>query len=198
MNFSFGLLIIASVVIVSVMAFSNQALMERLILIPPRVAKKGEYYRLLTAGWVHGDGGHLFFNMLSLYFFAGFVEHALGVLQFVLLYFSAVVVGFIPTVVRYRDRSNYRSLGASGAVSAVIFSAILINPGLSMYLLFIPIPIPGWAFAIAYLAYSAYASRRSVGNINHDAHFAGAIYGVVLTLVLAPRLVASGVRALLG
>jgi membrane associated rhomboid family serine protease len=192
------LLIILSVVAVSVAAFSNRALMDRLILVPVRVAKRREYQRLLTAGWVHGDAGHLIFNMLSLYFFADMVEHALGAMQFLLLYFSAVVVGFVPTVVRYKNQANYRSLGASGAVSAVIFSAIVMNPGLSMYLMFIPIPIPGWLFGIAYLAYSAYSARRGRDNINHDAHFTGAVYGVAATLVLAPALVTAGFRAVLS
>ncbi len=198
MEFSSGLLVIISVVVVSVMAFSNRDLMDRFILIPPRVFRKGEFYRLLTAGWVHGDGAHLIFNMLSLYFFSGYVEKSLGTVQFLVLYFVSVVVGFVPTVVRHRNRGNYRSLGASGAVAAVIFSAILINPGLSMYLMFIPIPVPGWLFAIVYLAYSAYSSHRGGGNINHDAHFAGAVCGAVLTFLMAPAQVENGVRALLG
>jgi membrane associated rhomboid family serine protease len=198
MDLSVGMLVIFSVVIVSVMAFSNRVLLDRLILVPSRVARRRELYRLLTAGWVHGDATHLIFNMLSLYFFAPFVERALGTTQFLLLYFSAVIVGFVPTVVRHRSRSNYRSLGASGAVSAVIFSAIVINPELRMYLMFIPIAVPGWLFAIAYLAYSAYSSHRGGDNINHDAHFAGALYGVALTVGLAPRLAESGLRGLLG
>ncbi len=197
MGFSVGLLIILSVVVVSIAAFSNQVLMQRLILSPLRVTKNGEYYRMLTAGWVHGDGAHLLFNMLSLYFFAGTVERLLGTAQFLLLYVSAVVVGFVPTVLSHKNQADYRSLGASGAVSAVIFSAIAMNPGLTMYLMFIPIPIPGWLFGVAYLAYSAYSSRHRHDNINHDAHFTGAIYGVVATFVLAPRLVSLGFRALL-
>lgn len=192
MDLSVGLLVVISVVVVSAMAFSRPALMERCILIPRRVTKHQELHRLLTAGWVHGDGAHLLFNMLSLYFFAGAAESALGPLAFLGLYVSAVVVGFIPTVVRHRNDSNYRSLGASGAVSAVIFSAIIMNPSLSMYLLFIPIPIPGWLFAIAYLAYSAYSSRRRRDNINHDAHFTGAVYGVAVTLLMAPERVQLG------
>lgn len=194
MGLSVGLLVVISVVVVSAMAFSRPALMERCILIPSRVAKHREYHRLLTAGWVHGDGAHLLFNMLSLYFFAGVAEHALGPLAFIALYVSAVVVGFIPTVVRHRNESKYRSLGASGAVSAIIFSAILVNPGISMYLMFVPIPIPGWLFAIAYLAYSAYSSRRGRGNINHDAHFTGACYGIVMTALLVPERVQLGLQ----
>jgi membrane associated rhomboid family serine protease len=198
MDLSVGVLVIVSVVVVSLVAFSSRVLLDGLILVPSRVARGRELYRLLTAGWVHGDAAHLIFNMLSLYFFAGSVERALGTTQFLLLYFSAVVVGFVPTVVRHRGRSYYRSLGASGAVSAVIFSAIVINPELRMYLMFIPIAVPGWLFAIAYLAYSAYSSHRDGDNINHDAHFAGALYGVALTAGLAPRLAESGLRALLG
>ena len=198
MTLSAGLLIILSVVVVSLMAFSNQELLERLWLIPRLVVRQRQYHRLLTAGWVHGDGAHLLFNMLSLYFFAGSAERALGSVGFVVLYVSAVIIGFVPTVIKHRESLDYRSLGASGAVSAVIFCAIIVNPGLSMYLMFIPIPIPGWLFAIAYLAYSAYSAKRERGNINHDAHFTGAVYGVVMTLVLAPRLVALGWGRLLG
>ncbi len=198
MGLSAGVLVIASVVAVSVIAFSNQELLERLLLIPPRVIRQREYHRLLTAGWVHGDGGHLLFNMLSLYFFAGSVERAIGTPQFLFLYVSAVVVGFVPTVLRHRSDRKYRSLGASGAVSAIIFCAIMLNPGLRMYLMFIPIPVPGWLFALAYLAYSAHSAKRGRGNINHDAHFAGAVYGVVMTLVLAPSTVSAGWRQLLS
>ncbi len=198
MDLSVGLLVILSVVGVSLMALSNREWMDRLILSPTRVVRQREYHRLLTAGWIHGDSGHLLFNMLSLYFFAGGVERALGPGRFLLLYVSAVVVGFIPTVLKHRSNSRYRSLGASGAVAAVIFCAIVINPSLSMFLMFIPIPIPGWVFAIAYLLYSAHRSRKGGDNINHDAHFAGAVYGVVLTLLLAPEQVALGWRHLLS
>lgn len=198
MQLPIAYLIIISVVIVSMMAFSNRALMDRMILVPSRVAQGREFYRLLTAGWVHGDAAHLIFNMLSLYFFASAVERALGTLAFLFLYFSSVVIGFVPTVVRHRNRPAYRSLGASGAVSAVIFSAIAIHPGLSMYLMFVPVAVPGWLFALGYLAYSAFSSHRGGDNINHDAHFSGALYGLALTVALAPGLVESGVRALLS
>jgi membrane associated rhomboid family serine protease len=115
-----------------------------------------------------------------------------------LFYVSSVIVGFVPTVVRHRAHREYRSLGASGAVAAVILSAIMMDPGLRMYLMFVPIPVPGWLFAVVYLAYSAYSSRRSNDNINHDAHFAGAVYGAVLAVVLAPSLVENGFRSLFG
>lgn len=198
MGLSIGLVIVASIGIVSVMAWSNPRMMERLILIPPRVVNRGEYYRLLTAGWIHGDGTHLIFNLLSLYFFAASVEQAIGALRFVMLYVAAVVVGFVPTVLRHRNHGNYRSLGASGGVAATIFSAILLDPRLSMYLMFIPIPIPGWLFGLGYLAYSAYSSRKNSDNVNHDAHFTGAIAGVLLTFALAPTLVVRGLRMLVA
>lgn len=172
--------------------------MARLILIPTRVVKHGELHRLLTAAWVHGDTGHLLMNMLSLYFFAGYVERSLGTVPFLVLYVACAVLGFVPTVLRHRSDLRYRSLGASGAVAGVIFSAILINPSIRMYLMFIPIPVPGWLFAVAYLAYSVYSSKRGQDGINHDAHFAGAVAGAGLTFLFSPELVTAGIRDLLS
>ena len=179
-------LLIASVVIVSLLGFASDSVKRALILNPSRVRKNGEVHRLLTAGWLHGDGSHLVFNMISLYFFAYETARALGTLRFLLLYFTAVVVAFIPTMLRYMNRSNYSSLGASGAVAAVMFSAILLYPKLRMTLMFLPIPVPGIVFALAYLAYSAWHSYTSGDDINHDAHFSGAIYGALLTYALEP------------
>jgi membrane associated rhomboid family serine protease len=180
------LLLIASIVIVSLLGFAFDSVKRALILNPWRVRKNGEVHRLLTAGWLHGDASHLAFNMISLYFFAYETARALGTLRFLLLYFTAVVVAFIPTTLRYMNRSNYNSLGASGAVAAVMFSAILLYPKLRMTLMFLPIPVPGIVFALAYLAYSAWHSYTSGDDINHDAHFSGAIYGALLTYALEP------------
>lgn len=177
--------LIASVVIVSVLAWLYKPLHRALILIPHRV-KGGQVHRLLTAGWVHSDVTHLAFNMLTLWFFADQVAQALGPARFLALYVSAVVVAFIPTTLRHMRRPDYASLGASGAVAAVMFSAILLYPGLKMALFFIPIPVPGYVFALGYLAYSVWHSYSAGDDINHDAHFSGAIYGAVLTYVLEP------------
>lgn len=188
------LLLIASVVIVSLAAWASGGLMGAFILNPYRVRKGLQVHRLLTAGWLHKDGTHLFFNMLTLYFFADEVARVLGPLGFLGLYVSAVVIAFVPTTLRHMKDSGYNSLGASGAVAAVMFSAILLHPGIKLYLLFLPIPVPGLFYALAYLAYSAWHSYTSRDGINHDAHFSGAIYGALLTYLLEPARVERTLR----
>jgi membrane associated rhomboid family serine protease len=182
---SVPILVIASVVLVSLLAWASSALKLALILIPYRV-RKGQIHRLLTAGWLHVDGSHLFFNMLTLYFFAGPVAEVLGATRFLVLYISAVVVAFIPTTLRYMKKPEYMSLGASGAVAAVMFSAILLVPKLKLYLMFIPVPVPGLIYALGYLAYSVWHSYHAQDNVNHDAHFTGAAYGALLTYLFEP------------
>src|SRR5690606_30757341 len=126
------------------------------------------------------------FNMITLHFFAGEVAGVLGPARFLALYVSAVVVAFVPTAIRHRNDPRYASLGASGAVAAVLFSAVLLHPGMKLQLLFIPVPLPGVLYALAYLADSAWHSYRSTGGINHDAHFTGAVYGALFAFALAP------------
>ncbi len=180
------MLVIASVVIVTVLAWIIKPLKHALVMNPYLVVHRFQVHRMLTAGWLHADASHLIFNLFTLYFFADGVVKVLGPLSFLLLYVSAVIIAHVPTMIRYRNNPKYNSLGASGAVAAVIFSAILLVPGLKLSLLFLPIPIPGWAYALGYLAYSAYSSWRSRDGVNHDAHFAGAIYGSLLTFALEP------------
>ena len=180
------MLVIASVVVVSVIAWIIKPLKWLLMLNPYLVVERFQVHRLLTAGWVHADVTHLLFNMLTLYFFADRLMKALDPARFLLLYVSAVIVAHLPTVIRHRKNPKYNSLGASGAVAAVMFGTILLYPGLKLSLLFLPIPIPGIAYAIGYLAYSAWSSYRNRDGINHDAHFAGAIYGSLLTFAFEP------------
>lgn len=190
-------LLIASVVIVSLAAWASAALKRALVLHPYQVRHGGQIHRLLTAGWVHADATHLLFNLLTLYFFAEDVVRALGVARFLALYVSAVVVAFVPTTLRHMRDPRYASLGASGAVAAVMFSAVLLVPGLKLQLLFLPIPVPALVYALAYLAYSAWHSRGSRDGINHDAHFSGAIYGALLTYVFEPNRVERTLKQLL-
>lgn len=193
---SVPILVIASVVIVSLIGFSSMSVKVALILNPYRVVKKGQIHRLLTAGWLHADGSHLFFNMLTLYFFAGDVVRILGATRFLLLYVSAVVVAFIPTTLRYMKKPEYASLGASGAVAAVMFSAILLVPKMKLYVMFIPYPVPGLVYALFYLAYSVWHSYQGRDNVNHDAHFAGAAYGALFTWILEPARVERALKQL--
>ncbi len=190
---SITLVIIVVTVIISVMAWNNYSLMERWIMNPYQVANRGQYYRLITSGFLHADWSHLLFNMLSLYFFGGFIEQVFGMLfgpngpvYLIGFYLVAILVSDIPTFLKHRNNPNYNSLGASGGVSAIVFASILLNPLNPIYLFFIPIPIPGFIFGGLYLAYSYYEARRGAGTVNHDAHFYGALFGVLFMIVVYP------------
>jgi membrane associated rhomboid family serine protease len=180
------ILLIGSVAVVSVIGWVIPPLERALILHPYKVRKSGHFHRLLTAGWVHGGLSHLAFNMLALYFFADKVVSVLGPGKFVVLYVSAVVMAFVPTTVRHMHDPSYSSLGASGAVAAVMFCAILLHPRLKLAILFLPIQAPAIVFAALYLAYSAWHSHGSAKDINHDAHFSGAIYGALFAFAFEP------------
>lgn len=188
-----NLLTIAIMVItgvVSIAAFNDGKLMQRLLLWPPAVERKHEYWRLATYGLVHADYQHLFFNMFTLFFFGRAMEPVyaghLGPFGFVWFYLGGLVVSILPTYLRNRNNANYRSLGASGAVSAVLFAFILLSPWSTIFLFFFP--VPAILYAVAFLGYSIYMDRRGSDHINHSAHAWGAAYGVVFTLVMEPRL----------
>ncbi|AQG82169.1 rhomboid family intramembrane serine protease [Spirosoma montaniterrae] len=190
------LVIILVTVGVSLAAWNNPALMSRWIMNPYQVMNRGQYYRLLTSGFLHADWGHLLFNMLSLYFFGGFIEQVFaylfggnGGLYLIGFYLVGIVVSDIPTLLKHRNNPSYNSLGASGGVSAILFAAILFRPLTPIYLFFIPIGIPGFIFGALYLAYSYYEARRGYGNVNHDAHFYGAVFGVLFMIVVYPEVV---------
>jgi membrane associated rhomboid family serine protease len=171
----------------SLLAFYNDELYDRMILNPYHVSKGSEIYTLLTSGFIHKDWMHLIFNMMTYYFFAFQLEAIIGHWQFALLYIVSLVLSDLPTVYKNRENFWYRSLGASGAISAVVFSAIMFDPTAKMGLLLIPIQIPAIIFGALYLMYCVYASRRSSDGINHDAHFYGALCGIILTVILIPQ-----------
>lgn len=193
-----SMLLIASVVVVSIVAWVVPGLKGKLLLSPYAVKHRGQVYRLLTGGWVHADVTHLLFNMLTLYFFADRLLAMLGLVRFMALYFSAVVVAHIPTTLRRMNDPKYGSLGASGAVAAVIFSSILLFPDMKLALLFLPVAVPGFVYGLAYLAYSAYSSYRARDGVNHSAHFVGAVYGAALTFVMEPERSLHAVQRVLG
>lgn len=183
------LAIIAITCVVSFLAFNNARLMNDLILWPPAITRSREYHRLVTYGLVHADFGHLLFNMLTLFFFGrvmeGFYTKLLGTLGFALFYIAALVVSILPTYLKNRTNPNYRSLGASGAVSAVLFAFILLAPW-SRIVVFV-VPMPAIIYAVLYLVYSFYMDRRGQDNVNHSAHLWGAAFGIAFTLVLKPE-----------
>lgn len=181
-------LIIGVTVLVSWIAFQKPRLADRLLLWPPAV-RRGQYDRLLTHGFVHADLQHLFFNMLTLFFFGRVTEQVVtaiaGPVMFAVFYLSAIVVAILPSYLRHRDDGRYRSLGASGAVAAMLFGAILVNPWM---LIFVPIPIPGILYGIGYVAWSWWADRNAMDGVNHNAHLSGAIYGVLFMLLMDGRI----------
>ena len=183
------LIILAITCVVSFAAFSNPRLIERLILWPPAIKRQHQYERLLTCGFIHADFGHLLFNMFTFYSFGGYMERLfqprIGAIGYALFYLGGIVISALPSYLRHRDDPDYRSLGASGAVSAVLFAFILINPW-AMILVFV-IPVPAILFALVYLGYTIYMDRRRTDRINHSAHLWGAIYGILFTIAVEPR-----------
>ncbi len=186
---SISLIIIAITCIVSFMALNNSRLMNDLILWPPAITRQREYHRLVTYGLVHADFGHLLFNMLTLFFFGRVMEQfytaQLGSFGFALFYIGGLVVSILPSYLKNRTNPNYRSLGASGAVSAVLFAFVLLAPW--SRILVLVIPMPAIVYAVLYTGYSIYMDHRGEGNVNHSAHLWGAAYGVIFTLLVNPR-----------
>jgi membrane associated rhomboid family serine protease len=176
----------AVTIAVSLIAFSSDWVYENFILHPYNVSKGKQLYTLITSGFIHADYMHLFFNMFTFYFFAFPLEKTIGHWQFGLLYGLSLILSDLPSVAKHKDDYGYRSLGASGAISAVIFSYIMFYPLNGMYLMMIPIAIPAVVFGVLYLIYCSYASKRQLGNINHDAHLFGAISGIMITIILIP------------
>lgn len=188
----FTYLIIGITVVLSMACFSNGSLFDKLSLKPYRVVHAGEWYRLVSHGFVHADWFHLFVNMFTFWSFGQYMENAFqymdfGRWAFLVLYVGGMVVASLHDIVRYRNASWYTSIGASGAVSAVLFAAIFLNPW-DKILLFAAVPVPGIVFGVLYLIYCQYMARRGGDHINHNAHFYGALYGFVFPVILEPRL----------
>ncbi len=193
-------LLIGITVLVSWQAFNNPRLLERLILWPPAVDRNRQYDRLVTHGFIHADGQHLLFNMITLFFFGRAIEPVfvakIGIIGFVAFYLSAIVMAIMPTYFRHQHDSHYRSLGASGAVSAVLFSYILFAPWSLIFVFFLP--VPAILYAVAYIGYSIWMDRRGGDNINHSAHLWGAAYGVMFTLLMEPNVLGHFLRQALN
>ncbi|MCO6498050.1 MAG: rhomboid family intramembrane serine protease [Chitinophagaceae bacterium] len=191
MSFSITVLIIIITVLVSVSAFGSRKIMDDLIFYPAHINRTQQYYRFLTYGFIHADLMHLLFNMYAFYLFGEFTEKAFlmifgdpsGKVMYVLMYFLALIVCVIPDFKKHKNNDYYRSLGASGAVSAIVFAYILLNPLQGIGLIFIPFFIPGFLFGILYVVVSYYLGKKGGTNINHNAHLWGALFGVVFLLV---------------
>jgi membrane associated rhomboid family serine protease len=186
------LAIILATCAISVLAFKNEKLLNDLILWPPAIKRGKQYYRLVTYGFIHADGMHLLFNMITLYFFGRYIESymggSIGTLGFIVFYLSAIVVSILPTYMKNVNNPAYRSLGASGAVSAVLFGFVLLNPW-GTIVLFFAIKCPAILYAVIYIGYSIYMDRQGTDNINHSAHLWGAAYGVLFLAAMDPRII---------
>ena len=179
------LIIIVANVLFSMKGFNDQYFFNK-FKFQVGAIKKGEKIRLFSSGFLHVDFSHLLFNMLTLYFFADSVIFQLGILKFIIIYFGSLILSSLFAYVYHKNNLYYSAVGASGAVMGVLYSAILLDPSMSLMFFFIPIPIPGYIFGVGYLLYSIYGMKKGVGNIGHSAHIGGAISGYALTLILFP------------
>ena len=189
---SVTLIILIATCIISVIAFKNQKLIDDLIFYPPAVTERNQYYRFITCGFIHANVAHLAFNMYSFWIFGEYVDilfmtvfGPVGRWYYLLMYISALVVCLLPTYFNNKNNYHYRSLGASGAVSAVIFAFIFLNPLQGIGLIFLPreFMIPGFIFGFLYLILSSYLDKKGGGNINHSAHIWGSVYGIVFLII---------------
>ena len=182
-----ALIIISSNVLVSMRGFKDVAFFER-FKFNIRALIAGDYKRLVSSGFLHVDWQHLLFNMFTLYFFANSVVFKLGVFNFYLIYLTSLLTGNLLSFYFHKNEPQYTAVGASGAVTGILYAAILLNPGMKMFIYFIPVPIPSYIIGVGYLLFSIYGMKTKMGNIGHDAHFGGAVGGYVMTLILAPKI----------
>jgi len=187
---SITIVLIIVTVIASYGGWKNYSAFEKYTFKPYRVAKYNEYFRFISSGFLHADGNHLFSNMLTLFFFGPALErnlnygsHGLGYVYFLGLYITALFVSELGTFTKYKTDSRYSSIGASGAVSAVVFAEIWFDPLLRIWFI-----IPGFIYGGLYLMYTANAAKNDyTGQINHDAHFYGSVWGILFTLLFFPE-----------
>lgn len=191
------ILIVVVTAVISIMGFSNRRLINELIM-DPILIKSGQYYRLLTSGFVHSDYMHLIFNMFTLYSFGQYTELSFfnhyGKFTFTIVYLVGIIVSSIPSYIKNRNNTRYLALGASGGVSAILFSSILLNPWATLGIFFIP--CPAIIFGVLYLGYSWYMNKKGTDNIGHEAHFYGAIFGLAITIIIEPSVFPYFIEAL--
>jgi len=178
------IVIIAANVIISLKGFSDFNFFEKYKFNIGGI-NRGEKIRMFSSGFLHVDMTHLFFNMFTLYFFADVVISRMGSINFLVIYLGSLLLGSLLSYYFHKKEFHYTAVGASGAVTGILYSAILLDPEMKLMFIFVPIPIPAYIFGIGYLLYSIYGMKNRLGNIGHDAHFGGAIGGYVLTIILA-------------
>ncbi|MDQ6680785.1 MAG: rhomboid family intramembrane serine protease [Pseudomonadota bacterium] len=192
-------LLLALIVVTSLIGlFAAPSLLERNLLRPYGLMARRDYATLVSSGFIHADLAHLLFNAFTFWAFAFALERTIGSPRFVALYFFGLLASSAATYLKHRHEPDYRSLGASGAILAVLFASIVYFPTGSIFILPIPVPIPAPVFALAYLGYSWYASRQARGRINHDAHLSGAVAGIAFVALTDSAAFASALRVLFG
>lgn len=180
--------IIAANILVSLRGFNDYAFFDRYKFSIGGI-RAGQKERILTSGFLHVDFSHLLFNMFTLFFFANVVIRWFGSVKFVIIYLISLLAGSFLAVFLHKDEPYYSAVGASGAVTGVLYSAILLQPNMQLGIMFIPIPLPAYVLGIGYLLYSIYGMKRRLGNIGHSAHFGGAVGGYLCTLLFKPSLI---------
>jgi len=184
---SVALLIFAVTLVASLAGlYAQPQVIERSLFRPYWFLRRKQYASIVTSGFVHADLPHLIFNMVTFWFFAFPLEKQIGPVRFAVLYVLGLVVSDLGTYFKHRNDPQYASLGASGAISAVLFAAIVYFPWMELFIIPIPVPIPAPLFAVGYVAYSWYSARQARGRINHDAHLGGALFGIVFVLLTDP------------
>ncbi|MBX7109250.1 MAG: rhomboid family intramembrane serine protease [Chitinophagales bacterium] len=193
MGFDITLVLIIITVAVSIAAFQSEDLRNRLLMNPYVVKHDRQWYRFISSGFIHANWTHLLFNIIVFYSFSSIVKYYYdahfgmrATWYFLILYLGGMIISDLPTYIRHQNHPWYNSLGASGAVSAVLFAFIFFDPLGTIYFYFLP--MPGIVMGILYLGYSWYMAKQGGDNINHDAHFYGAVFGIVYTFLLKPSL----------
>mgnify|MGYP000898633113 CR=1 FL=1 len=201
----FTIFIIIIVALTSYLAFQNRLMFAKGAFIPYDIARFNQYYRFLSHIFLHVSWEHLIFNMLTLYFFGMLVESGfafyfgkLGTLLYLMEFLLAGVVATIPSFFKNKNNPSYSAVGASGAVSAILFSSFLLDPINKIYIMFIPICIPAYVFGPAYLLYCVYMAKRNADNVAHDVHFWGALVGFLLPLLFMPELLENFISLILN
>lgn len=177
-------LIILVNLILSLMAFGNVRLFERLKFNVGDILGKKEYFRIISSAFLHGGYLHLFINMYVLYSFSFFLQYFISIPQFLMIYFGSLILGNLLPLFIHRNNSYYSAVGASGAVSGILYASIFFHPEGTLYLYFIP--VKNWVFGVLYLVYTLYGMKKNNDNIGHDAHFAGAVTGLVIAMLIKP------------
>jgi membrane associated rhomboid family serine protease len=186
MSTAFVILLIANG-LVSWKGFQDQAFFRKYMFHVDSILIRKDYKRIFMSGFLHANTNHLLVNMLSFFFFAPVVSHHLGDIWMVVLYVASLIGGNLLSLFIQRNNGDYSAIGASGAVSGIVFAAIALAPGMSLYLFFIPIPIPAYLYGLAYMLYSINGIRKQSDNIGHEAHLGGAIVGVLMAIFMAPN-----------